>query len=77
MATRKRVAGGEADLVVRRADTVLVEVKTVTDGDPFLRLDDDKERVLRRIAAAIGATRIDVVGVVASDDLRLLAVHGW
>ncbi|MEX1288220.1 MAG: YraN family protein, partial [Acidimicrobiia bacterium] len=46
-----RAAGAECDLLVTgTAGRVVVEVKTVTDGDPFAQVDDAKERSLRRLA---------------------------
>lgn len=74
-----RAAGAECDLLVAGSPgRVVVEVKTVTSGDPFAQVDETKERSLRRLAAALGAARIDVVGVwLGADGVRLHAVHGW
>jgi hypothetical protein len=57
---------------------VLVEVKTVTGGDPFLHVDPAKERTLARLASRVGARRIDVVGIVAEPGgLTVHVHHGW
>jgi Holliday junction resolvase-like predicted endonuclease len=74
-----RAAGAECDLLVAAPrGRVVVEVKTVTEGDPFAHVDEAKERSLRRLAVALGAVRIDVVGVVlGADGARVHAVHGW
>jgi Holliday junction resolvase-like predicted endonuclease len=74
-----RAAGAECDLLVASSvGRVVVEVKTVIDGDPFAQVGEAKDRSLRRLAAALGAARIDVVGVwLGSDGARLHAVHGW
>lgn len=79
MARNLRVAGGECDLIVdERGGRVVVEVKTVTGGDPFVRVDDNKDRMLGRIARTVGAIRIDVVGVVVGPTHAAIhASHGW
>lgn len=72
---------GEADLLVvdRAGHLILVEVKTVlAGGDPFVRIDHHKERVLVGLASALGAARIDVVGVVVDGaGVAIHADHGW
>lgn len=59
------VRGGEIDLLARDGNQlVAVEVRTVTRlGDPIDAVDGAKRRHVARIAAAAGASRVDMVGV--------------
>lgn len=80
LAANLRRPRGEIDLLVadRSGLRIVVEVKTVTDGDPFLRVDRSKEETLRALCSDVGAGRLDVVGiVVAPRHVTLHAVHGW
>lgn len=59
------VAGGEIDLLaVDGGTTVAVEVRTTTgSADPLDAADEPKRRRVRRLAAAVGADRVDFVGL--------------
>lgn len=79
VARNHRVGRFEADLVVENGGRrVVVEVKTVIDGDPFGRVDTAKERALFGLASELGATRVDVVGIrLQPDGAHLHLARGW
>lgn len=80
VARNLHVDGYEADLVVeRRGMRILVEVKTILgDGDPWGRMDAEKEIALDTLASALGAHRIDAVGIrLRPDGAHVHTVHGW
>lgn len=70
---------GECDILAAGpGGRVVVEVKTIRRGDPFARVDEEKVRHLSGLARSLGASRIDVVGVVlGADAVTIHAVHGW
>jgi Holliday junction resolvase-like predicted endonuclease len=73
------VGWGEIDLmVIDGGQRVVVEVRTVTaPGDPIDAVGHDKRRRVRRLAGAIGASRVDFVGVrLGADDVLVHWVPG-
>lgn len=59
-----RVGGGEIDLVGRTNGRLLVvEVRSLTSGEPVSAFDRAKEQQLARLSAQIGIGRVDLVAV--------------
>lgn len=63
--TNIAVGRGEVDILARDgSQQVVVEVRTRTaGGDPIDAADHEKRRQVRRLAAQIGARRVDFLGV--------------
>lgn len=61
---------GELDLIgMDGDDRVAFEVRTITgEGDPIDAVDQAKRRQVQRLAAANGASRVDLVGIRLHDD---------
>ncbi len=59
------VGRGEIDLLAFDGDArVAVEVRAISgDGDPIEAIHPGKRRQVTRLAGAVGATRVDFVGV--------------
>lgn len=57
--------GGEIDILARDTTRrVVVEVRAVTgDGDPIDAVDPGKRARVRRLAASVGADRVDYLGI--------------
>ncbi|MFQ5523483.1 MAG: YraN family protein [Acidimicrobiia bacterium] len=68
--TNLAVGRGEIDLLARDGRRrVAVEVRTRTGGgDPIDAADHEKRRQVRRLAARIGAGRVDFIGVRLAPD---------
>jgi Holliday junction resolvase-like predicted endonuclease len=76
---RGEVDRGEIDLLaIDHGQRVVVEVRTVTGrGDPIDAVGHAKRRRVRRLASAIGAARVDFVGVrIGADDVLVHWVPG-
>ena len=69
------VPGGELDLIAVDGDRrVVIEVRATSGGgDPIDAIDGSKRAHVNRLAAGVGATRVDLVGVSLSSDA--LVVH--
>lgn len=70
---------GEIDLIaIDDGDRVVVEVRTVTtEGDPIDAIGPSKRRRVRALAGAVGASRVDFVGVrLGADDVLVHWVPG-
>jgi putative endonuclease len=79
VARNVEVDGGEIDLLaVDRGQKVVVEVRTVTgEGDPIDAVGHSKRKRVRRLAGAIGAARVDFIGVrVGASDVLVHWVPG-
>lgn len=58
------VGRGEVDLLARDgSEAVVVEVRTVTGGEPLEAFGPGKAHQVRRLAGRLGATRVDLVAV--------------
>jgi len=64
-ASNVRVADGELDLLATDGpERVAVEVRTTTGlDDPINAIDRDKRRRVKRLAGAVGANRVDFLGI--------------
>ena len=69
LARNLEVEGGEIDLVADDGSArVVVEVRTTTGiGDPIDSVDSRKRGHVSRLAASIGASRVDFIGVAIGD----------
>jgi putative endonuclease len=69
------VPGGELDLIALDGTRlVAIEVRTTTGkGDPIDAIDVAKRRRVRHLAAAVGASRMDLVGIALGSEA--LVVH--
>jgi putative endonuclease len=70
---------GEVDLLaVDRGTRVAIEVRAITgDGDPVDAIGRAKRRRVTRLAGAVGASRVDFLGVrLGSDDVVVHWVPG-
>lgn len=69
--TRRNVAvdGGEIDLVATdRGTSLVVEVRTSKRGDdPIDAVGPEKRRRVKRLAAAFGVSRVDLIGIRVTD----------
>lgn len=65
VACNVEVAGGEVDIVATEGhQRVVVEVRTITgEGDPLAAFDHAKAARVRRLAAVLGADRVDLVAI--------------
>lgn len=59
------VEGGEIDLLmIDRGEKVAVEVRSITgEGDPIEAVGESKRGHVRRLAARLGVSRVDYLGV--------------
>lgn len=65
LASNVQVGRGELDLVgIDGGERVAFEVRTITGpGDPIDAVDHAKRRRVRRLAAAQGLHRVDLIGI--------------
>lgn len=70
VASNVEIPGGEVDLVADdNGARVVVEVRTTTGpGDPIDAVTYEKRRRVRSLASRLGATRVDFIGVLLSED---------
>jgi putative endonuclease len=70
---------GEIDLIATDGrEMVVIEVRTITaEGDPVDAVSPAKRRRVRALAGAVGASRVDFVGVrLGADDVLVHWVPG-
>jgi putative endonuclease len=79
VARNVEIAKGEIDLLaIDRGAKVVVEVRTITsEGDPIDAVGPSKRRRVRALAGAVGAARVDFIGVrLGVDDVLVHWVPG-